>query len=161
VNAEKWFLKSAERGHPLAQYNLGFLYSDKAKGRYKPEESFQWYMKSAQQGDHHALYQIGKAYELGLGIEISYEDAFIYYAKSIRWEEQEEDEEGSNALRELIKKRPESIRKLWYLLFRVLPVEGKQMAFELILALRNYNLSKDLIMRILNDVLGPMMIDYI
>ena len=54
VKSFKWYKKSAEQGHPNAQFNLGVIYA-KGRGTDKDEKlSREWYKKSAEQGNENA-----------------------------------------------------------------------------------------------------------
>ena len=82
TEAVKWYLKSAEQGNVIAQYNLGVCYES---GRGVPrsyKEAVKWYLKSAEQGNARAQCNLGCCYESGLGVPRSYEEAVKWYLKS-------------------------------------------------------------------------------
>ena len=61
------FLTRAKAGDPVAEYNLGRLYSD---GRGAPEDdelAFKWFQKAAEAGDERAQVELGMAYLYGKG----------------------------------------------------------------------------------------------
>ncbi|HBK79264.1 MAG TPA: hypothetical protein DDZ83_06205, partial [Nitrospinae bacterium] len=58
----------AERGHAVAQFNLGLMY---AKGKGVPRDykiASKWYRMSAEQGDAGAQYNLGLMYAKGQGV---------------------------------------------------------------------------------------------
>lgn len=69
----------AEKGSPVAQFNLGVLY-DQGKG--VPQDNalaMQWYQKAAEQGLPQAQINLGIMYEQGQGIKPDYAQAYFWY----------------------------------------------------------------------------------
>jgi TPR repeat protein len=58
VEAEKWYLRSAEQGRPRAQCNLGLLYLKSLGNR---AEGMRLLELAGKQGDEHACYELAKA----------------------------------------------------------------------------------------------------
>ena len=68
ARAVHWYRKAAEQGHPLAQYNLGFMYD---RGEEIPEDdamAVRWYREAAGQGYAGAQYNLGFVYDRGEGV---------------------------------------------------------------------------------------------
>ena len=62
VQAAQWYRKAADQNHPLAQFNLGLMYT---KGEGVPQDDAQavaWMRKAAQQGDAGAQFNLGMRY---------------------------------------------------------------------------------------------------
>ncbi len=54
--AEKWYKKAAEKGHPKAQYYLGKMYSTDTSGVKRDDaEANKWFGKAAEQGFQEAI----------------------------------------------------------------------------------------------------------
>jgi hypothetical protein len=45
-----WFQKAAERGHPLAQYNLGNMYLKGQGTQQDPDAARKWFSKASKSG---------------------------------------------------------------------------------------------------------------
>ena len=63
------FLDLATRGHPRAQYQVGWLY---ANGRGVPQdfqEAVRWYRQAAEQGHPAGQWALGRRYVRGEGVE--------------------------------------------------------------------------------------------
>ena len=70
----------AEKGSPVAQFNLGVLY-DQGKG--VPQDNalaMEWYRKAAEQGLPQAQINLGIMYEQGQGVKPDYTQAYFWYA---------------------------------------------------------------------------------
>ena len=66
--ASSIFIPQAERGNPVAQTYLGFLFEN---GRGVPQnytEAAMWYRRAAEQGDSLAQYSLGLLYDRGQGV---------------------------------------------------------------------------------------------
>ncbi|MCA6121849.1 sel1 repeat family protein [Bradyrhizobium sp. WSM 1704] len=66
--ASRIFIPQAERGNPIAQTYLGFLFEN---GRGVPQnytEAAMWYRRAAEQGDSLAQYSLGLLYDRGQGV---------------------------------------------------------------------------------------------
>jgi TPR repeat protein len=70
--------QEAEKGDPIAQSNLGFLYENKKQYT----QAAYWYNKSAMQGYGPAQYNIGVAYRYGRGVSQNLQKASEWYQKS-------------------------------------------------------------------------------
>jgi hypothetical protein len=86
TEAVKWLRKSAEAGHPLAQYRLGDTYDH---GVSNPPgvprdnaEAVKWFRKAAEQGLSTAQYILGCHYSNGIGIAKDESEAAKWFRKS-------------------------------------------------------------------------------
>jgi hypothetical protein len=61
-------MKAAERGHPVAQNNLGLLYAAGRGVLKDPRLAAEWHARAASQGLANAQYQLGLLYERGEGV---------------------------------------------------------------------------------------------
>ena len=61
AEAAKWFQKSAQAGHPKAQYRLGLLYEQGTGVEKDAAKAFEWFTKAAAQGDPDAAKKLGKS----------------------------------------------------------------------------------------------------
>ncbi len=77
-----WYLKHAQEGHPVAQYNLGVCYKNGLNIQKDESLAFFWYLKSAEQGYAMAQYSTGLCYEQGIGVEKDMEQALSWYLKA-------------------------------------------------------------------------------
>ena len=73
--AFRLFLRSAEKGNGIAQYNLGNCYREGWGVAPDPVESFNWTSKSAAQGFSPAIYNLALYYMNGYGVEADNEKA--------------------------------------------------------------------------------------
>lgn len=62
VRAAEWYRRAAERGHPDAQYNLGFMYLLGEGVEANPNEGLRWLKRSADQGDECAIRLLADLY---------------------------------------------------------------------------------------------------
>jgi TPR repeat protein len=46
----RWFRKAAERGHPMANFNVGLMFERGLGVAKNREEAISWYRKAAEQG---------------------------------------------------------------------------------------------------------------
>ena len=65
VRAAEWYRRAAERGHPDAQYNLGFMCLLGEGVEASPSEGLHWLKRSADQGDESAIRLLADLYRLG------------------------------------------------------------------------------------------------
>lgn len=65
ARAADWYRRAAERGHPDAQYNLGFMYLRGEGVQTNPEEGLRWLRCSADQGDEQSLRLLADLYRNG------------------------------------------------------------------------------------------------
>jgi uncharacterized protein len=65
VQAAEWYRRAAERGHPDAQYNLGFMYLLGDGVQASTTEGLQWLTRSADQGDESAVRLLADLYRNG------------------------------------------------------------------------------------------------
>lgn len=79
--AKKHYLKAAEEGNEVAQYNLGLI----ALKEGDPEGAAKWFSKSARQGFPLSEYEFGKMSFLGYGTEKDYVVAERYLVKTARY----------------------------------------------------------------------------
>ncbi|MGM0636529.1 MAG: tetratricopeptide repeat protein [Bacteroidota bacterium] len=73
--------KAARKGHPEAQYNLGYAYEEGVGVKQNMKRAMKWYKKSADQDYTNALYTMMMAYAEGNHVEQSHEQAFEYALK--------------------------------------------------------------------------------
>jgi TPR repeat protein len=96
VRAVEWYRRAAERGHPDAQYNLGFMYLLGEGVQVDPEEGVKWLRRSADQGDECSirlladLYRNGKHGVSGDAVEAQlwqekYRKTDLYRLRKERW----------------------------------------------------------------------------
>ena len=82
--ALKWFKKSANQGHQVAPYNLGFMYYH-GKGVSKNlKKALKWYKKSSDAGNFKGQYQLALMYDFGRGTPKNYKKAYKYYKLSAK-----------------------------------------------------------------------------
>lgn len=62
VRAAEWYRRAAERGHPDAQYNLGFMCLLGEGVEANPNEGLRWLKRSADQGDECAIRLLADLY---------------------------------------------------------------------------------------------------
>lgn len=65
VLAADWYRRAAERGHPDAQYNLGFMYLRGEGVQADPHAGLQWLRRSADQGDEFSFRLLADLYRNG------------------------------------------------------------------------------------------------
>lgn len=80
--AVKWFYKAAERGHAIAQNNLGVMYYKGDGVAQDYVESVKWYRKSAEQGYADAQRNLGLIYYKGDGVAQDYKEAEKWFYKA-------------------------------------------------------------------------------
>ena len=64
----QWIKKSADQGHPGAQYFLACCYQAGKCVIVDPAEEFKWFRKAAEQGNDRACLCVGSQYETGRGV---------------------------------------------------------------------------------------------
>ena len=62
IRAAEWYQRAAERGHPDAQYNLGFMCLLGEGVEANPDEGLRWLKRSADQGDECAIRLLADLY---------------------------------------------------------------------------------------------------
>ena len=78
---QRW-LKAAEKGRAIAQYNLAISYY-KGVGITKDwNKALYWFKAAGEQGIVDALYMIGMMYQFGKGVVPDAEEAFKWYYKA-------------------------------------------------------------------------------
>lgn len=84
-NAEafKWALKAAERGHPVAEHNVGDFYFEGVGVEKNPEQARYWLMKAAEQGFAHSQWLLATLYLNGVGGPPDREEALKWLTKSL------------------------------------------------------------------------------
>ncbi len=80
--AAKWFLKSAENGHPTGQRAAGLCYVNGWGVQRDISKAAEWYEKSARQGDPIAQNNLGRMYELGALGDPNLSVAYDWYCKA-------------------------------------------------------------------------------
>ena len=61
-------LPLAQQGNPIAQFNLGAMYSNGEGVAQDYKEAFKWYQLAAEQGVAQAQYNLGVMYSKGRGV---------------------------------------------------------------------------------------------
>eukprot|EP00475_Leptophrys_vorax_P026972 TRINITY_DN383_c0_g1_i1.p1 TRINITY_DN383_c0_g1~~TRINITY_DN383_c0_g1_i1.p1 ORF type:complete len:346 (-),score=93.69 TRINITY_DN383_c0_g1_i1:85-1122(-) len=82
-----WYTKAADADHPIAQNNLGVIFSTGHRGRSKKDwaEALHWYMKAAEKGNPNAQFHAGLAYMNGEGVEARDDSqAFLFFKKAAK-----------------------------------------------------------------------------
>lgn len=80
-SAMEWYMKAAEQGHTLAQYNLAYRYYHENNGLTR-KKAFDWYKKAAEQGLAKAQFQLAGMYIQGRGVSKNYQSAVEWYTRS-------------------------------------------------------------------------------
>jgi len=80
----KWYMKSAEQGNAIGQYNVGLTYSYSCFGvTHDYKKVIKWYTKSAKQGNADAQFGLGNIYDHGIGgIVQNKKEALKWYKRS-------------------------------------------------------------------------------
>ena len=81
-SAVSWYLLAAERGHPSAQYNLGWMYDQGQGVRKDSNAAVKWYRKAADQGGEDAMYNLGWMYDKGKGVRQDTLEAIKWYRRA-------------------------------------------------------------------------------
>ncbi|MCL2378515.1 MAG: toll/interleukin-1 receptor domain-containing protein [Defluviitaleaceae bacterium] len=77
-----WFLKAAEQGSMIAQYNLGNSYTLGEGVAADSDKAVYWYRKSAEQGYADAQNNLGICYGHGRGVTADFSQAFYWHKKA-------------------------------------------------------------------------------
>jgi len=72
----------AEKGHPLAQYHVGLMYSQGRGVEQDRDEAFRWYQKAAEQGEPRAQTNLASYYDNGFVVAKNYEIAYQWFLKA-------------------------------------------------------------------------------
>lgn len=72
----------AERGHAIAQYNLGVLYEYGRGVGQSDVEASKWYKKASSQGSSAAQYKLGVMYDNGWGVPRDDREAVKWYSEA-------------------------------------------------------------------------------
>lgn len=78
----KWYKMAAEKGHVIAQKELGDIYSSDNTIEMDNNEALKWYRMAAEQGDGTAQYWCGDLLEHGDGVDHDIEEAKRWYRKA-------------------------------------------------------------------------------
>jgi TPR repeat protein len=76
------YLKAAEQGYAIAQYNLGFMYDNGRGLTQSSSEAVKWFRKAAEQGHALAQLNLGYAYFLGDGVTESDSEVVKWFRKA-------------------------------------------------------------------------------
>ena len=82
TQAAAWYRKSAEQGHPFAQYNLGALYNNGQGAPQDYAEAARWYRKAADQGNPDGQFSLGLMYRGGSGVQQNFAEAVKWLRKA-------------------------------------------------------------------------------
>ncbi|MFN7662997.1 MAG: tetratricopeptide repeat protein [Alphaproteobacteria bacterium] len=85
--AMEWFKKAREKGHILAQFNLGCIYANRQSSRKEMDQknrvrAMKWFKKDAIQEYQEAQYNLGMAYVIGHGVVKDHSKAKIWLQKA-------------------------------------------------------------------------------
>jgi len=82
AKASECFIKAAEHGHVIAQYNMGdhFYHGWGVSQDYA--KSAEWYRKAAEKGNNMAQTMLAYCYENGQGVSQNYTKAVEWYGKA-------------------------------------------------------------------------------
>lgn len=73
----------ADQGNAVAQYNLGFMYSNGLGVPRDYAEALKWYRRAANQGDDAGQNNVGNIYDRGLGLAQDYAEAIKWYRLAV------------------------------------------------------------------------------
>lgn len=77
------WLKAAEQGDAVAQYNLSFLYDEGLGTEKDPAKAAEWLIKAAEQGYADAQFNLGNNYQAGKsGVPVNIEKAIYWLTKA-------------------------------------------------------------------------------
>jgi TPR repeat protein len=82
AEAAKWYLKAAQNGRLIAEYNLALLYDDPKSPVYNQKQALIWYEDAAKRGDASAQVNLGFKYAHGEGVAEDHKEAVKWYRKS-------------------------------------------------------------------------------
>ncbi len=77
--AVKWYTLAAKQEHPVAQYNLAWLYSEGDGVAKDSKVSLEYFTLSAEQRYIPALYTLGALYDQGKGVPQDYIQAYVWF----------------------------------------------------------------------------------
>lgn len=77
-----WFMKAAEQGNAIGQYNVGVMHLTGQLGEVDYPTALLWLEKAARQNHPYALVNLGAMYEAGLGVDADTEKALAYYQQA-------------------------------------------------------------------------------
>jgi TPR repeat protein len=72
----------ADKGHPMAEANMGYMYENGLGVQMDLREAARWYQLAAEQGDPYSETRLGYLYEKGLGVRRDDALAVQWYTKS-------------------------------------------------------------------------------
>ena len=81
-NAFSFWLKAANQGNAIAQFNLGTLYENGEGVSQDYSKAFEWYQKAANQGNVDAQFNLGSMYYNGNGVGQNYKKALEWWQKA-------------------------------------------------------------------------------
>lgn len=87
-------MKSAEQGNPIAQRNVGLMYSSGDGVQASEANAFVWFKKAAEQGYSRAQVNLGYQYMKGYGTPKDVSKAFVWFQKAA----EQDDPEGEYSL---------------------------------------------------------------
>ncbi|NCC44346.1 MAG: hypothetical protein EOM18_12405 [Clostridia bacterium] len=82
AEAARWYKKSADQGHMVAQSQLALLYEMGRGVEQSDQEAAKYYLKAARQGERTCQSVIGDMYEHGRGVEKNEKEAVYWYQQS-------------------------------------------------------------------------------
>jgi len=77
--AFEWYVRAAEKGHALAQYNLGICYLEGLGVPQSYPDAIRWFRRSATNGYYLAQQFLAKCYAAGTGVDINLKEAFEWH----------------------------------------------------------------------------------
>ena len=81
-NELKMLRAKAERGSPIAQYTLGFMYLNGQGAPQDYSEAWKWFRMAAEQGHAQAQYNLGVQYGNGHGVPLDHGEEFKWCSKA-------------------------------------------------------------------------------
>lgn len=84
IEAYKWFMKAAEQGYAVAEYNIGVCYLEGLGVKRNTADAFNWTMKAAKQGFAPAQNNIGLLFFSGEGVEEDLAEGFKWCMKAAK-----------------------------------------------------------------------------
>ena len=122
-----YFTRSAEQGHPDAQFCVGAAYYHGEGVMQSYLEAVKWFHLAAEQHQINALYNLGICYERGCGVEKNLRTALEYYRSAAYYGHKEAKQAVRDVKRQLWITAPWYVRVwryvlLWLILFFVFSV---------------------------------------
>ena len=82
ATAMKWSMRSADKGNPTGEYNVGYLYANGLGVHMDEAKGFEWLLKAAEKGDDVAMRTVADFYDKGKGVAPNHTKAMEWRAKA-------------------------------------------------------------------------------